>query len=482
MIGNAGARHSLSLTGYLESYGDSARTALLDNTGKSVSHRQLIQEVTVLAQELDASSLSHWALACQDSGAFIKGLLALLASGKSVFLPANSQPGTLFTISQYARSLLTDGEGSGFVGKVESLQSPSLASSDLQTEFTVQSRLKHAPGTLYFSTSGSSGDPKLVVKPLSLLEAEVSAQEALFGAALGDAVTLSCVAHQHIYGVLFRILWPLLGGRTVHTAQFEYPEQLLAEILRHRSSVVVASPAQLDRLPTELNWGEIEGRVAQVFSSGAPLSPEGSVLGKQCLGHFPCEVLGSTETGGVAWRTQEASIRNPGVTSFWTPLPGVTTVLSKNGLLTVASPWTGEDEPVVMGDRAQRLDDGRFLLQGRADTIVKIEGKRLSLADVNRRLQDLPWVAQARVIVLQGKRQQLAAVIVLTSKGQALLEDEGRLSLSRQLKARLAQHFEAVTLPRKWRFLESLPVNSQGKTPLAVLETLFEPQKQGESL
>ena len=65
--------------------------------------------------------------------------------------------------------------------------------------------------TLY--TSGSSGAPKPIRKTLAQFDAEVRTLEAQWGALVGDATMLGSVPHHHIYGLLFRLLWPLAAGR-----------------------------------------------------------------------------------------------------------------------------------------------------------------------------------------------------------------------------------------------------------------------------
>src|SRR5690606_13915344 len=109
-------------------------------------------------------------------------------------------------------------------------------------------------------------------------------------------------------------------------------------------------------------------------------------------GQAPCEILGSTETGGVAWRQQQGD-------DGWTALPGVDVALNDAGLLQVTSPWADAGAQ-VMGDRAELLDAGRFRLLGRADEIVKLEEKRLSLTEMNARLQAHALVAEVRVVPL----------------------------------------------------------------------------------
>ncbi|MFD2980293.1 AMP-binding protein, partial [Klebsiella pneumoniae] len=75
-------------------------------------------------------------------------------------------------------------------------------------------------------TSGSSGEPKRIDKQLRQLAIEVQVLEDLWGADLGPACIIGSVATQHIYGLLFRVLWPLCAGRPFVRRQLPFPEDL----------------------------------------------------------------------------------------------------------------------------------------------------------------------------------------------------------------------------------------------------------------
>ncbi len=460
----------LSVARFFANYaGNNAdRPVLIINNGYRVSRRNLIEESLKLSNRIGHTPHQNWALACDNTAEFITGLLALLAAGKTIHLPANARPGTLKDISQHADALLTDSCGSGFAGEVYSV--PELLCTETKkVPVEVNEKLKLTQ--LVFFTSGSSGTPIAVKKQLWQLENEINALEALWGKQLGQSEILACVSHQHIYGVLFRILWPLLAGRPVDTRLYEYPETLLKKIVQTTSSVIIASPAQLGRLSKDLDWSVSHQRVKAVFSSGAPLEQQSAIDSEDCFSVLPLEVLGSTETGGVAWRQQHGK---PGSLNLWQALPGVRVALN-NDLLQVWSAWLDDPKAgFVMGDRAELHDNHRFLLKGRADLIVKIEGKRVSLTELSMRLGDSSLVDKAQAVVLDGQRKQIGAVVVLSDSGHKFLKQHGRLNTSRQLKTILSDYFETVTLPRKWRYIPSMPVNSQGKMIRSELVRLFD--------
>jgi 3-hydroxymyristoyl/3-hydroxydecanoyl-(acyl carrier protein) dehydratase len=54
-----------------------------------------------------------------------------------------------------------------------------------------------------------------------------------------------------------------------------------------------------------------------------------------------------------------------------------------------------------------------------------------------------------------------------------LVQQHSQKWLAAQLKESLKTSFELVLLPRRWRFVNTLPYNQQGKLPMESLQTLF---------
>jgi len=113
---------------------------------------------------------------------------------------------------------------------------------------------------------------------------------------------------------------------------------------------------------------------------------------------------------------------------------------------------------------------------GRADRIVKIEEKRCSLDELGTRLTEHVWIEHAYVLVDEqvGKRRCLAAVAELSAEGKLAFAADKKFNFDRQLKTHLKQYFEAIVVPRKFRYLEQMPYNSQGKLNKKTLESLFD--------
>lgn len=313
--------------------------------------------------------------------------------------------------------------------------------------------------SLIFFTSGSTAAPKAVPKALSQLEIEARALDAQWGAEAGEV--LATVSHQHIYGMLFRIVWPILSGRRSADRAVAYWEQLEGKL--GPESTLVSSPAHLTRLPA--SFGAASPRL--IFSSGQAM-PFTAV--EACSRHFgttPIEVLGSTETGGIAWRKQKFE------GTPWIPFADVEVAADKHGLLQVRSPYLPGQDALATGDGVVMAEDGRFHLRPRGDRVEKVEGRRVSLTRVEEALCALPDVAAATVCTLPAVKAALGAVVVLSHDGGTKLAARGAFRFSRDLRRALAARLEPSERPKHWRFVAGIPTDEHGKHNLAMLRALF---------
>ncbi|PIU17817.1 MAG: hypothetical protein COT18_12050, partial [Elusimicrobia bacterium CG08_land_8_20_14_0_20_59_10] len=328
---------------------------------------------------------------------------------------------------------------------------------------------------LWLYTSGSAGGRKGVPKTLANIGEELAALEGTFGTRLGACTVLSTVSHQHIYGLLFRLFWPLCSGRPFIAETPLLWDELPAGGAGSSPVCLVSSPAHLGRVCSPGAEISPPPGCRAVFSSGAPLAAE-AALAIRRRWHLPVvEVFGSTETGGVGWRVQSG----PEASSLWTPLPGVKVSVSRGCRLRVSSPFASRPLSggwCAMGDRGELKPDGSFAAAGRVDRIVKIAGKRISLDEMESRLTGHPWVAEAVLAVLEDGapgRSFIGALLVLNRAGKQYLGSGGRLAAGREFRRYLAGHFEAVTLPRYFRYADSVPRNSQGKISRADIAGTF---------
>ena len=249
----------------------------------------------------------------------------------------------------------------------------------------------------------------------------------------------------------------------------EYPEQLAYVTQHYGDSVLISSPAYLKRMIDVFSNGQFAYRIKMIFSSGGPLATETAIAYAQIMQVTPIEVLGSTETGGIAYRQQASE----GINAWHKFKPVQLRRAADNDVLEVCSPFCYTSDWYRMGDAVEMLDESQFFLLGRVDRIIKLEEKRVSLDAMERQLLQSPLLDDVRIVVLEGHRTVLGAVCILSCDGYELLQAESPRAMSNRLKEYLADYFDRVTLPRKWRYITEFPYNSQGKLIQSDLRQLF---------
>jgi acyl-coenzyme A synthetase/AMP-(fatty) acid ligase len=293
-------------------------------------------------------------------------------------------------------------------------------------------------------------------------EAELLAHTFGIGA---TARVLSSVPAHHIYGLLFGVLVPLLGGGAFFRDAPAFGKSLGAAIKQGKANVLCSVPPHLHGMQT-LDRAEVAS-LERVFCSGARLPSEDAAVLRSELGLEVTEVLGSTETGGIAWRL---ACEAPA----WTPLPGVHVAADEQGALLIDSPFldASAPRPQRANDRIRMLDSTRFEHVARTDSIVKVGGERVSLTEVEQHLRRIPGVRDAAVLAVDdpGPRQnQIWAVVA------------GAELVPQQVRRDLADRLEALAVPRRIACVDVMPREATGKLQRDVLLTLFaEDNNEGE--
>jgi acyl-CoA synthetase (AMP-forming)/AMP-acid ligase II/3-hydroxymyristoyl/3-hydroxydecanoyl-(acyl carrier protein) dehydratase len=416
----------------------------------AMDHASFCQQALSIAAGLQARGITRLAVHLEDAGELAVALFGAWRAGVSVLMPADLQAPTRARWAGEADAWLSD-------------QAEDLRLEQLLAEPLPPALLDLDTCCLSLCTSGSSGEPKLIEKRLRQLASEVDALERLWGAELGSACIVGSVATQHIYGLLFRVLWPLCAGRRFARQQLAFAEDLQRASREHSAFAWVASPALLKRMGDNLDWPGLSA-VRRVFSSGGALPVEAAQQLYERLGQWPTEIFGSSETGGIAWRQGD---------SLWQAFDGVHVSQDRDGALLVESPYLPTGHIEHTADAARFAANGRFELLGRLDRIVKLEEKRVSLPLLEHALETHGWVSEARLGVVQENRASLGALVVLSPSGLHALRNQGRRRLTEQLREHLRPHCEAIALPRRWRLLRQLPLNAQGKLPQADVDALL---------
>jgi acyl-coenzyme A synthetase/AMP-(fatty) acid ligase len=166
------------------------------------------------------------------------------------------------------------------------------------------------------------------------------------------------------------------------------------------------------------------------------------------------EIYGSTETGALA-------MRRTALESCWNPLPGVRIESGKNG----AMAWGAHFEsPQCLNDQIEQKEAHHFSLLGRKTDLIKIAGRRASLAGLNLLLQDVPGLSDAVFYLPETDNQRGRLVLIYAGKDM----DPG------SIKSYLRGRIDSVFMPRTFIKMERLPRNGEGKLPLRVLEEIYQ--------
>jgi acyl-coenzyme A synthetase/AMP-(fatty) acid ligase len=112
-------------------------------------------------------------------------------------------------------------------------------------------------------------------------------------------------------------------------------------------------------------------------------------------------------------------------------------------------------------DLAAITPEGELVLLGRSGRFVKIAGRRLNLAEVERTLKGLPGVRDAYVTAHAERADALAAAV---STDQAV----------DVIRAGLREHLASWKIPKKIVTLPAFPLTARGKTDTARLRDLLE--------
>ncbi len=309
-----------------------------------------------------------------------------------------------------------------------------------------------------FYTSGFTGFPKLIEKTLKQFEAEALKIIGEFGDSLKDSIFVYSVPHYHSYGFVFNFLVPYILELKFLDNRINYLETL-NNFEEYKNITFITNPAFLKRidkssLKIKSKWN--------VFSSTGALDKETSDLCIETFNTDAIEIYGSTEGGGMAYRKRSEK-------ELWTRLKIVKLKVNKNGSLFCSSGYTGEGFWVHVGDVVDMKNEDEFELLGREDSIVKIEGKRISVQQIDRQiLEDKNFKDSYTVYCKSDKREYVASFIVLNDI------NANEEKMRKYIKDYLKGYFEKIVIPKRIYFTDRIPRNELGKIERKKLDEIME--------
>ncbi|HHA1258654.1 TPA: AMP-binding protein [Enterobacter asburiae] len=417
---------------------------------------QLRHDVTLLVDTLRQQEGERWALCFENSYLFIVALLASLHAGKTPVIPGHSRVSQLEEQQALFSGVLSD-RALDFHGKlIVVASSHQTASRWVSLPEIDESRF------VELFTSGSTGTPRRVIKHIVSLDREARLLADRFGERLTGCRVVASVVPQHLYGLTFRIVLPMALGLPLHAAMLYYAEQLAA-LPHDRHYLFISSPAFLKRLDTELPAPPVR----MLISAGGMLPWCDVATTAGWLNICPDEIYGSTETGILAWRHRQQD------NVPWLAFPGVI-FHQEDEACRVTSPLIHEEEGLQLDDILHFDSEGLFSIAGRRGRVVKIEEKRISLNEIERRLLELDGICEAAVLpVTRGGRQGIGALLVLDEAVHQRSYMHDKKAQEFAWRRALLPWLEPVAVPRYWRIVDEMPVNSMNKRVYAQLEELF---------
>ena len=309
-----------------------------------------------------------------------------------------------------------------------------------------------------FYTSGSTGHPKLIEKTLKQFEAEATKIVNQFTDEIKDSVFLYTVPHYHSYGFVFAVLVPYMLELKCINNRINYLETM-NNFAQYDKITVVTTPAFLKRidkssLKIKSKW--------YLFSSTGVLDKSVNDLCKEVFNTDATEIYGSTEAGAMAFRRRSEN-------ELWTRLSVVSLKVDENGSIECCSGYTGDNIWIHVGDVVNMKNENEFELLGREDSIVKIEGKRISVQQIDRQiLQDKHFKDSYTIYCKSEKREYVVSFVVLNGSNNNIEE------MKKYTIEYLKGYFETVVLPKKIYFVDSIPRSEIGKVDRKALDSIMQ--------
>jgi acyl-coenzyme A synthetase/AMP-(fatty) acid ligase len=415
--------------------------------GRIVTAAEFLSQAHGLAAALPAAGCV--VNICEDRYLFLVGFVAALARGLTTLMPPNALEATVGRILRDRPDsvVLTDRPAASF-------GAPVVAADESRRGPAVNPDVPASLVAAVTFTSGSTGVPAPQEKTWAALVAGTALNLPHFlGTGVGPFAVVSTVPAQHMYGFETTALAALRGPVTMHDGRPFYPADAAAALLESPAPrVLVSTPVHLRAL---LGSGLRFAPLARVLSATAPLDAALARAVEERWGAELVEIYGCTEVGSMAWRRTATG-------APWRFFDGIRCAVADGVARVSATHIRGE---VRLLDVLDFDADGGFVLAGRDSDLVKIGGKRTSLAEVTRLLLSVRGVEDAVAFQLPGASDEarLAALVVATSL------DAGAV------RAALAAVLDQVFVPRPIVIVPGLPRTAAGKlTREAVLRLYHE--------
>jgi acyl-coenzyme A synthetase/AMP-(fatty) acid ligase len=299
--------------------------------------------------------------------------------------------------------------------------------------------------SIIFFTSGTTGEPIGALKSRDNIKEELRVLTELFLPYRFERVIVT-VPLIHIYGFLTGVMLPRELKTDVILKEEFLPHELI-ELAEDKRTLCITNPVflkVLNRLKIDKEYpnitflsstGKLEASIAEELNSK--------------IGSTIYQLFGSTETGGVAYKINSDEV--------WKPLKGVNISSKIDNSLMVNSPFISRyiledrlkevETPFITTDIIE-IEESGFRLLGRKSQIIKISGKRVSLLEIERLLEESRLIDDVLVKLaysLNSHKDEQLSIKIVSRDELTLLKKEIRKILQREYKnINIKTHIEIV--------------------------------------
>ena len=418
---------------------------IIDRRG-GLAQPEFLVSVHALADKLPARR--HAILLTHGRCEFLIAFCAVLLQGQTALLPVNETDAAVaelaerypdcFAILDRPRSLAVE---TVFVESARPINGGRVSIPDVPTD--------HVAAILH--TSGSTGVPQAHEKTWGDMVTGTQRWRERFEFDASDYVVPTIPA-QHMFGFEASIMLPLQSGAGVFGGQPLYPADVVRALGLASNATLVTTPIHLRACErSEVEWPPIRRVICSTASLDARLAEDCEATMRTRVS----EIFGSTETGAIA-------SRRTAIDDYWHCLDGLT-VEQRGADAYIRHSTTGES--FRLDDEIEVIENRSFNLLGRPTDMIKIAGKRASMADLSHRLNRIEGIDDGVLICREtpgDSVDRLSALVVAPTLS------------SRQIHMELARQIDPAFLPRRIIHVEKLPRNPSGKLSLDAARALLD--------
>lgn len=341
---------------------------------------------------------------------------------------------------------------------------------------TPASRVRPDDPALLLYTSGSTARPKAVVCPHAQVVFAATAIADRLGYRPDDVVYL-CLPLSFDYGLYQLLLCALAGAELV--LRDDRPDgSLLRDLRQTGTTVLPAVPTLIELLTWLATRDRAPTAVRLVTNTGAALTPAHAARLRAALPDARTVAMyGTTECKRITIAEPDEHLDRPGTAGR--PLPGTRVVIVDDagrelppgevgqivaiGPHVMAGYWRapeataerfrpapdGSGTALYTGDFGHLDEAGRLYFAGRRDDLFKRRGVRVSVAEIEAAMLDIPGV-------------RLAAVLPPAPDGRLVAWAASRLT-ARDILAGIAERLGRAKVPDECLVVDDLPRTANGK-------------------